>query len=130
MMTVRWVVVGFTVLATIGPGVRAEDRRPVVGVETLMKNVDEHPGVLRVEGVVSAVSAERQSLTLIDTRELEECGVTTCAEFKLPVRWKGPMPAVRDVVRVEGEVQERDGKRVFVATGLEKMPPLAEKTRR
>ena len=130
-MRMRWVVVAGVALAlaTTGVAVRAEDP-PVVGVEALMKNVNEHRGVLRVEGVVSVVSAEHQSLTLIDTRELEECGVTTCAEFKLPVRWKGSMPAVRDVVRVEGEVQEKDGKRVFVATGLEKMPRPVEKTRR
>ena len=93
-----------------------------VGVEALMKNVDEHKGPVRVEGVVSAASAERQLLTLIDTRELDECGVTTCAQLKLPVRWTGVMPPVRAIVRVDGEVQRQpDGKLVFVARGVEEV---------
>ena len=100
----------------------AAEPQGAVGVEALMKNVDQHKGSVRVEGVVSAASAERQSLTLIDTRELEECGVTTCAQLKLPVRWTGTMPAVRAIVRVDGEVQRQpDGKLVFVARGVEQV---------
>lgn len=94
-----------------------------VGVEAVMKNVEQHKGSVRVEGVVSAASAERQSLTLIDTRELDECGVTTCARLKLPVRWTGPMPPVRAVVRVDGEVrQQPDGRLMFVAHAIEQVP--------
>ena len=120
----RWMV-GYCGALALAAGVaagpvRAEDR-PIVGVEALMKNVAQHRGPMRVEGVVSATSAAHQSLTLIDTRELQKCGVTTCAEFKLPVRWGGPMPAVRSVVRIEGEVREADGKRMFVATAVEKI---------
>lgn len=100
----------------------AAEPQGAVGVEALMKNVDQHKGSVRVEGVVSAASAERQSLTLIDTRELEECGVTTCAQLKLPVRWTGTMPPVRAIVRVDGEVQRQpDGKLVFVARGIEQV---------
>ena len=100
----------------------AAEPQGAVGVEALMKNVDQHKGSVRVEGVVSAASAERQSLTLIDTRELEECGVTTCAQLKLPVRWTGTMPPVRAIVRVDGEVQRQpDGKLVFVARGVEQV---------
>ena len=91
----------------------------VLGVEELMQNVDGHRGPIRVEGVVSAVASDRQALTLIDTRELRECGVTTCARLKLPVRWTEVMPRIGAVVQVEGEVQELDGKRLFVARKLE-----------
>ena len=91
----------------------------VLGVEELMQHVEQHRGMLRVEGVVSAVGADKDVFALIDTRELRECGVTTCARFKLPVRWTGEMPRVGEIVRVEGEVQEQDGKRVFVARKLE-----------
>jgi hypothetical protein len=91
----------------------------VLGVEELMQNVKRHRGTIRVEGVVSAVASDRQALTLIDTRELRECGVTTCARFKLPVRWTGAMPRVGEIVQVDGEVQEQDGKRLFIARKLE-----------
>lgn len=91
----------------------------VLGVEDLMQNVERHRGTIRVEGVVSAVASDRQALTLIDTRELRECGVTTCARFKLPVRWAGATPRIGEIVHVEGEVQEQDGKRLFIARKLE-----------
>lgn len=100
----------------------AAEPQGAIGVEALMKNIDQQKGSVRVEGVVSAASAERKSLTLIDTRELEECGVTTCAQLKLPVRWTGTMPPVRAIVRVDGEVQQQpDGKLLFVARGVEEV---------
>lgn len=92
----------------------------VLGVEELMKATTQPPGVLRVAGVVSAVSPAEKRLALIDLRELDECGKTTCAQFTLPVEWAGAMPAVRDVVRVEGEVKETNGKLIFVAHTLER----------
>jgi hypothetical protein len=81
---------------------------------------------VRVEGVVSAVAATEQSLTLIDVAELKRCGVVTCAPLSLPVRWNGPMPAVPDVVRLTGEVQDHQGKLVFLASALEKVELEAE----
>lgn len=95
---------------------------PVLGVEELMQHGEQHPGTLRVEGVVSAIGSEKDMLALIDTRELRECGVTTCARFKLPVRWTGAMPRVGEIVRVEGEAREENGKRLFIARKLEAVP--------
>jgi hypothetical protein len=74
----------------------------VLGVEALMGATSRPSGTLRVAGVVSAVSPKEKRLALIDLRELDECGKTTCAEFTLPVERTGTMPAVRDVVRVVG----------------------------
>jgi len=98
-----------------------EETGEVLGVEAFMRNVDDHRGTARVEGVVSAVAAADQALTLIDVAELERCGVVTCAPLSLPVRWSGPMPSVPDVVRLTGEVQDQHGKLVFLANTLEKV---------
>ncbi|ODU25133.1 MAG: hypothetical protein ABS95_00900 [Verrucomicrobia bacterium SCN 57-15] len=94
-----------------------------LGVETLMKNVDNYRGNVFVEGVVSAVSTTNQMLAMIDLREFQACGLEQCAEFTLPVRWAGTMPAVGQAVRAEGDVQETRGKFVFVAKALEKRGP-------
>jgi hypothetical protein len=93
----------------------------VLGVEAFMRNVDDHRGTVRVEGVVSAVAAADRTLTLIDVAELKRCGVVTCAPLSLPVRWNGPMPSVPDVVRLTGEVQDQHGKLIFLASTLEKL---------
>lgn len=100
----------------------------VLGVEEFMREVDNHPGQVRLEGVVSAVAAEEQALTLIDTAELEQCGVVTCAPLSLPVQWSGEMPAVRDVVMLRGEVAESGGKLFFLASSLERVEPELTET--
>ena len=69
-----------------------EHPESILGVDTFMRNVDRHRGVVQVEGVVSAISEKDQTLALIDTREFQECGVTTCASLQLPVRWEGVSP--------------------------------------
>jgi len=91
---------------------------PVVGVEQLMRDVDQYRGTLQVQGAVSAASAETQTLALIDTKELEQCGVTTCAPLSLPVRWTGTLPAVGQLVCIQGAVSESGGKLVFIAQTL------------
>ena len=100
----------------------------VLGVEEFMREVDNHPGQVRLEGVVSAVAAEERALTLIDIAELERCGVVTCASLSLPVQWDGEMPAVRDVVVLKGEVAEYEGKLFFLAHSLERMEPELTET--
>jgi hypothetical protein len=105
------------------PMAHASDSKPdaTLGVEQLMVDVENYQGEIRVEGVVSSVVPAKQMLSLIDTREFKECGITTCAQFTLPVHWAGSMPAVTDTVRIDGTVKELEGKLVFEAKGLEKV---------
>jgi hypothetical protein len=100
----------------------------VLGVETFMKAASRRHEVVRVEGVVSAVSANTGTFALIDLREFEACGLDDCA-LRLPVRWTGLMPSVREVVQVEGQVQETEGKHLFVASAIQKVTPQTEGTR-
>jgi hypothetical protein len=91
-----------------------------IGVEHFMRNVDDYPDVVQVEGVVSDVRGNDRLFTLIDIREFEECGVTDCAPLSLPVRWGGTQPDVKDLVKVRGRVEKMDGKLVFAAAMLTK----------
>ena len=117
--------VAFLPVFSIGHGLAASEvavsTQAVFGIDDFMKNVDRYRGKIRLEGVVSAVSPEQQAISLIDAKEYEACGVTTCAHLTLAVQWRGPMPAVSDMVRVEGQAQEVKGKLMFVADKLEKV---------
>jgi hypothetical protein len=93
-----------------------------LGVDQLMKEPEKHSGALVVEGVVKTASKTDQSLALIDVEEYRKCRMVTCSLLALPVRWAGEMPAVLDVVRVEGEVTTVNGKMLFAARKLEKVP--------
>jgi hypothetical protein len=95
---------------------------PALGVDQLMKEPEKHPGALVVEGVVKTSSKKDQTLALIDVEEYRKCKVVTCSLLALPVRWAGDMPAVLDIVRVEGEVTTVNGKLLFAARKLEKVP--------
>lgn len=102
------------------PTADSQTEAPVLGVQEFMKNVDRHRGKVRLDGVVSAVSPADQALSLIDIQEFKDCGVTSCAPLTLPVKWNGPLPSVRDVVQLEGEVRKSGGKLFFEASRLQK----------
>ena len=110
-------------------GGASSDGSGLIGVEALMRNADRYSGVVRVEGAVSATSAAEQTLTLIDRKELEDCGVTSCARLVLPVRWTGPMPAVRDLVEAEGQIAREGGRLIFAARTLKKIEAGGEQAR-
>lgn len=116
--------VGFLLIFSIGQGFPAEGAavspKAVSGVDDFMKNVDRYRGKVILEGVVSAVAPEQQAISLIDAKEFQACGVTTCAQLTLPVQWRGPAPSLGDLVRIEGQAQEVKGKLMFVADKLEK----------
>lgn len=119
------VITAILLVLSIGQGLQAGEvaasPKKVLGVDDFMKNVDHYRGKVSLEGVVSAVAPEQQAISLIDSGELQACGVTTCAQLTLPVQWRGPMPAVRDLVQGEGQAQEIKGKLMFVADKLEKV---------
>ncbi len=98
----------------------------ILGVDAFMRHPEGYAGAVRVQGMVSAVSAADHTLALIDTQGCQDCGVTTCSRLQLPVRWEGALPVVRDMVRVTGGVKEINGKLLFIATALEKAPPPQE----
>ena len=103
--------------ASPGSSATAEE----LDVELFMRDVDRFRGVVRVIGVVNTASDADHMLTLLDRREFEECGVTTCASLYLPVRWGGEMPSSGDTVRIKGKTQDEGGKFVFVAQFLERV---------
>lgn len=94
----------------------------VLEVSTLMREAEKHQGPIRVEGVVSRVYPKEQKLGLIDTAEFKRCGVVTCADMVLPVRWNGAMPEPKTQVRLEGEIRKSGDGMEFVAKILEKVP--------
>ena len=119
-MTIAFLLV-FSLSQGLQAGEVAASPQKVLGVDDFMKNVDRYRGKVSLEGVVSAVAPEQQAISLIDSGEFQACGVTTCAQLTLPVQWRGPMPAVGDLVRIEGQAQEVKGKLMFVADKLEKV---------
>ena len=44
-------------------------------VDQLIKEVDRHKGLIRVEGIVTAVVPDRQMVALVDIEQYKKCGV-------------------------------------------------------
>jgi hypothetical protein len=118
-LTALWLA--FSAGQRLQAGEAAASPQAVIGVDDFMKNVDRYRGKVSVEGVVSQVVPEQQAFSLIDPKEFQACGATTCAQLTLPVQWRRPLPTIRDLVRVEGQAQEVKGKLRFVADKVEKV---------
>jgi len=116
-------VVAFLLVSSSGlqAGEVVASNQAILGIDDFMKNVDRYRSKVSLQGVVSAVTPGQQAIYLIDAKEFQACGVTTCAQLTLPVQWRGSMPAVSDLVRVDGQAQEVKGKFMFVADKLEKV---------
>ncbi|HEY6000669.1 MAG TPA: hypothetical protein VI078_15385 [bacterium] len=97
--------------------------RPLVEVDDLLKAPEKHQGALRVRGMVRKVFAKEQRLGLLDARYANCCSTPCETEKLLPVAWAGEMPRVRALVLISGDIQRRDGKMEFVATGIEPAAP-------
>ncbi len=123
------VITAIFLVFSIGQGLQAGEVAAsppkVLGIDDFMKNVDRYRAKVSLEGVVSTVAPEQKAVSLIDAKEFQACGVTTCAQscaqLTLPVQWGGPVPSVGDLVRLEGQAQEIKGKLMFVADKLEKV---------
>ena len=97
---------------------------PMLEVDQLIKEVDRHKGLIRVEGIVTAVVPDRQMVALVDIEQYKKCGVLMCPTYLvLPVMWSGTMPSLKDAVIVEGQVKESGGKLILEAKSLEKLVP-------
>ncbi len=107
---------------TAQPVAASAEPASVLDVSALMREPDKHQGPVRVEGVVSRVYPKDQKLGLIDTEEFKRCGVVTCADMVLPVRWAGAMPEPKAHVRLDGEIRKSDRGLEFVANSLETVP--------
>lgn len=92
-------------------------------VETLMqspKNFLNQP--VTVRGVVSRHGKASNVFMLISDEEFAKCGLTNCAEYELPVRVSGAVPAIGDSVVVEGTILRENGKFAFVTTDFRLRP--------
>jgi hypothetical protein len=91
----------------------------VLAVDDLQQSPERFSGPIRVLGVVGGTKGSDQMFGLVDTREVEKCGTTTCAEFLLPVRWSGAMPKTGDRVTVSGKIQRSAQGLILQATAID-----------
>lgn len=93
----------------------------VLGVDQLINNVDRYKGLIRVQGVVTAVVPDRRMIAVVDIEQFKKCGILNCPTYLvLPVVWSGAMPSLKDAVTIEGQIKESGGKLVFDAKKIEK----------
>jgi len=79
-----------------------------------VKSAKSLPGTIEVVGVVARRGASAGTFSLIDREEFRKCRSVSCANFLLPVRWRGKLPSITSVVKVKGAVRDtKEGKFLF-----------------
>ncbi len=82
-----------------------------------VKSANSLPGTIEVVGVVARRDASAGTFSLIDREEFRRCRSVGCANFLLPVRWNGKLPAITSIVKVSGTVRDtKEGKFLFAAS--------------
>ena len=94
----------------------------VIHVDDLSKNIESFKGVIVLRAVVAGVKKSEGIFGIIDSREFESCGVLTCAENILPVRFAGELPEPKAVVVVTGRVVQNEKGLIIEAERVEVMP--------
>ena len=89
-------------------------------VDDLAANPVAYLGQVALLGVVAAVKAG-QGFTIVDQREYAACGLSCFNEpdtRKIPVRWDGVPPKLRQTVRITGVLEKSDRGLVFSAKNV------------
>jgi hypothetical protein len=89
-------------------------------VNDLASDPSTYLGQVSVIGVVAAVNSG-QGFTIVDNREYAACGLSCFSEpdtRKIPVRWNGEPPKLKQTVRVIGVLEKSDRGLVFSAESV------------
>lgn len=100
-------------------GPRPDFSPGIVHVDDLAKIPERFTGEIMLRGVVFGVNESDHVFGIIDSGEFESCGVLTCAEILLPVRFSGDLPKPSAVVNVKGRVVRGDEGLIIEAKGVE-----------
>jgi hypothetical protein len=96
---------------------------PVVAAAPLevdaVKSAKSLPNALEVVGVVARRYAAAGTFSLIDREEFRKCRSVGCANFLLPVRWGGKLPAMTSVVKAKGAVRDTKEGKFLLAESVE-----------
>lgn len=118
-----FVAVGWFLHASLGSSMEnnklSMDGTFTVGVPALATDPTSYRGELRVRGIVAQVHPKEHLFALADLRCRKNILVgddTGC--MTVPVRWKGPLPALYSDVMAEGEVETFQRKSIFVAAAV------------
>jgi hypothetical protein len=123
------VAVGWAIFSRPADGPQAADESgfspgadALVSIKAIMEHPEEHPGIVRLEGVVAQVDGDRGLFMLMGRQDWAACGKSKCCvPLSLPVRVAEDLPTKETVVRVQGRVEQADGKYVLAAESVDRL---------
>ncbi|MHC4416629.1 MAG: hypothetical protein ACYS0G_15260 [Planctomycetota bacterium] len=123
-VAVGWAI--FSRPADAPPSDAGPDTPPAADALVSIKAIMEHPeayhGVVRLEGVVAQVDGDRGLFMLMGRQDWATCGKRKCCvPLMLPVRGVEDLPTKETVVRVQGRVEQADGKYVLAAKSVDQL---------
>lgn len=96
--------------------------RKLVHVGELAAKPEDFKGEILLRAAVAAVKESEGVMSVIDAREFKSCGVVTCAESYLPVKFTGKLPQTKTIVEITGHVGKTGKGFVFEASRVDVVP--------
>lgn len=96
-----------------------DDRSSVFGVREVAKRPDAFAKPFLLDGVVAGVSKEKRVFGVIDVEEFAACGVLTCAEALIPVKFDGELPDLKARVQILGKLNKTEDGYLLEAQNVE-----------
>ncbi len=98
---------------------KSDDLSQVVHVDELAQSYGDIKGKFVLRGVVAGVKKDEGIMALIDSREFETCGVLSCADNSIPVKYDGELPEPKTIIDVIGRVVQNDKGLIIEAEQIE-----------
>jgi hypothetical protein len=81
---------------------------------------------IKIEGVVSLSSTDKQQFSIIGDKEFKECGISECnANEQLPIRFKSELPQVGDKVEVSGQITKTEEGFIYEAKTIRNIKDIS-----
>lgn len=84
----------------------ALENQSIVHVDDLAQNPEKYKQSFVLDGVVAGVNKKEGVFGVIDHREFVSCGVLTCAQTTLPIKYSGELPTIESHVQIYGKLVE------------------------
>jgi len=101
----------------------------IANLDDVLNNPSEYLNKkVNIQGIVNQIDFDKNQFSIIGKKEFEECGIGKCnINERLPVRFKGDFPTIKDKVEVSGYITKTEKGFIYEAKSIRNIKDLSNK---